>query len=162
MAYRLGDFLVEKEFVSADHLLIALERQEKSRTPLGQLAIEVGMVSAKDVLVILTEQRNSDNKAKFGDIAVNKGILEREDIEKLFKIQEEKAELLSSKNNKFVKFKWLDNDENSFFEIKIVVDELTKDVSLVITDFAEEDEIDEAKMLWESQISDLKQVLGSS
>jgi len=39
---------------------------------------------------------------------------------------------------------------------------LTKDVSLVITDFAEEDEIDEAKMLWESQISDLKQVLGSS
>ena len=30
---------------------------------------------------------------------------------------EEKAELLSSKNNKFVKFKWLDNDENSFFEI---------------------------------------------
>jgi len=46
--------------------------------------------------------------------------------------------------------------------IKIVVDELTKDVSLVITDFAEEDEIDEAKMLWESQISDLKQVLGSS
>ena len=55
-----------------------------------------------------------------------------------------------------------DNDENSFFEIKIVVDELTKDVSLVITDFSEEDEIDEAKMLWESQISDLKQVLGSS
>ena len=75
---------------------------------------------------------------------------------------EEKAELLSSKNNKFVNFKWLENDENSFFEIKIVVDELTKDVSLVITDFAEEDEIDEAKMLWDSQISDLKQVLGSS
>jgi hypothetical protein len=96
MAYRLGDFLVEKEFVSADHLLIALERQEKSRTPLGQLAIEVGMVSAKDVLVILTEQRNSENKAKFGDIAVNKGILLREDIEKLFKIQEEKAELLGN------------------------------------------------------------------
>lgn len=75
---------------------------------------------------------------------------------------EEKAELLSYKNNKFVKFKWLENEENTFFEIKIVVDELTNDVSLVITDFAYEDEIDEAKMLWESQISDLKQVLGSS
>jgi len=96
MAYLLGDFLVEKEFVSADHLLIALERQEKSRTPLGQLAIEVGMVSAKEVLTILTEQRNSDNKSKFGDIAVNKGILQREDIERLFKIQEEKAELLGN------------------------------------------------------------------
>ncbi len=96
MAYLLGDFLVENEFVTADHLLVALERQKKSRTPLGQLAIEVGMVSAKEVLVILTEQRNSDNQSKFGDIAVNKGILEREDIEKLFKIQEEKAELLGN------------------------------------------------------------------
>jgi hypothetical protein len=96
MAYLLGDFLVEKEFVSADHLLIALERQEKSRTPLGQLAIEVGMVTAKEVLIILTEQRNSENKSKFGDIAVNKSILKREDIERLFKIQEEKAELLGN------------------------------------------------------------------
>ncbi len=96
MAYLLGDFLVEKEFVSADHLLIALERQEKSRTPLGQLAIEVGMVSAKNVLTILTEQRNSENKLKFGEIAISKGILQKEDIEKLFKIQEEKAELLGN------------------------------------------------------------------
>jgi hypothetical protein len=73
-----------------------LERQEKSRTPLGQLAIKVGMVTAKEVLIILTEQRNSENKSKFGDIAVNKGILQREDIDRLFKVQEEKAELLGN------------------------------------------------------------------
>ena len=41
------------------------------------------------------------------------------------------------------------------------MDEITKDVSLMITDFAEEDEIDEGKMLWDNQISSLKQVLGS-
>ena len=75
---------------------------------------------------------------------------------------EEKAELISFKNNKYVRFKWLDNDDDSFFEINIVVDELTKDVSLVVFDFAEEDEVDEGKMLWESQISDLKQVIGST
>tara|TARA_B100000524_G_scaffold345886_1_gene245201 strand:+ start:719 stop:1102 length:384 start_codon:yes stop_codon:yes gene_type:complete len=75
---------------------------------------------------------------------------------------EEKAELISSKNNQFVKFKWLDNEDNTFFEIRIVVDELTKDASLIITDFSDEDEVDESKMLWESQIADLKQVLGSS
>ena len=75
---------------------------------------------------------------------------------------EEKAELISFKNNKYVRFKWLDNDDDSFFEINIVVDELTKDVSLVVFDFAEEDEVVEGKMLWESQISDLKQVIGSS
>ena len=75
---------------------------------------------------------------------------------------EEKAELVSSKNNQFVKFKWLEEDDNYYFEIKIVVDELTKDVSLMVTDFSEEDEVEESKMLWESQIADLKQVLGSS
>ena len=75
---------------------------------------------------------------------------------------EEQAELVSSKNNHFVKFKWLDEDDNYYFEIKIVVDELTKDVSLMVTDFSDEDEVEESKMLWESQIADLKQVLGSS
>tara|TARA_B000000532_G_scaffold47908_1_gene36302 strand:- start:193 stop:576 length:384 start_codon:yes stop_codon:yes gene_type:complete len=75
---------------------------------------------------------------------------------------EEQAELISTKNNQFVKFKWLEEDDNYYFEIKIVVDELTKDVSLMVTDFSEEDEVEESKMLWESQIADLKQVLGSS
>ena len=32
----------------------------------------------------------------------------------------------------------------------------------MITDFAEEDEIEEAKMLWDNMISDLKHVLGSA
>ncbi len=75
---------------------------------------------------------------------------------------EEQAELVSSKNNQFVKFKWLEEDDDYYFEIKIVVDELTKDVSLMVTDFSDEDEVEESKMLWESQIADLKQVLGSS
>ena len=75
---------------------------------------------------------------------------------------EEKAELISFKNNKYVRFKWLENEDDSFFEINIVVDELTKDVSLVIYDFADENEVEEGKMLWESQISDLKQVIGST
>ena len=79
---------------------------------------------------------------------------------------EERAKLLSKKNGERVKFKWLDNgdDEKSsyYFEIRIQVDEITKDVSLMITDFSEDDEIDDTKMLWENQISSLKQVLGSA
>jgi uncharacterized protein YndB with AHSA1/START domain len=76
---------------------------------------------------------------------------------------EEVAKLLTKKNGERVKFKWQDgDDDNSFFEIRIQVDGITKDVSLLITDFTEEDEIEEAKMLWENQVSDLKQVLGSS
>ena len=77
---------------------------------------------------------------------------------------EEKAKLLSKKSGERIKFRWLNDDEDGasyFFEIRIQVDDITKDVSLIVTDFAEDDEVDEAKMLWENQISDLKQVLGS-
>ncbi|CAM4255398.1 START-like domain-containing protein [Zobellia nedashkovskayae] len=74
---------------------------------------------------------------------------------------EEEAKLLKRKSDEFVKFAWVENDDDSFFELKIIVDEITKDVSLFITDFAEEDEVDEAKMLWTNQVTDLKQVLGS-
>lgn len=77
---------------------------------------------------------------------------------------EEQAKLLSKKSGERVKFRWLNDEEDttSYFEIKIQVDEITKDVSLIVTDFAEEDEVDEAKMLWENQIGSLKQVLGSA
>ena len=78
---------------------------------------------------------------------------------------EEKAELLSSKPNSFVKFRWLDDTDDQdkyYFEIRIVVDEITKDVSLIVTDFSYEDEVEENKMLWDNQISDLKQVIGST
>jgi uncharacterized protein YndB with AHSA1/START domain len=78
---------------------------------------------------------------------------------------EEEALLLRKKPNEFVRFRWLNGDDDQddcYFEMQIVVDEITKDVSVVVVDFAEEDEVDESKMLWESQIGDLKQVLGST
>lgn len=75
---------------------------------------------------------------------------------------EEQAKLISKKTNDKVRFQWLeDEDEDYFFEIKIQVDEITKDVSLIITDFSEEDELEENKMLWENTIGNLKQVIGS-
>lgn len=78
---------------------------------------------------------------------------------------EEEAKLLSKKSGERIKFRWLADEEDdlmTYFEIRIQVDEITKDVSLMITDFAEEDEVEEGKMLWDNQISSLKQVLGSA
>tara|TARA_B110000967_G_scaffold201738_1_gene239447 strand:+ start:98 stop:484 length:387 start_codon:yes stop_codon:yes gene_type:complete len=76
---------------------------------------------------------------------------------------EEQAKLLTKKNGERIKFKWVDDDDdNSYFEIRIQVDGITKDVSLMVTDFSEKDEVEETKMLWDNQISDLKKVLGSS
>ncbi len=76
----------------------------------------------------------------------------------------EKARLASKKTNERIKFKWLDEsdkDTDYFFELKIMEDEITKDVSLVVVDFAYEDEVSESKLLWENQIADLKHVIGS-
>lgn len=77
---------------------------------------------------------------------------------------EEQAKMLTKKNGERIKFRWLtdEDDKGYYFEIRIQVDDITKDVSLIVTDFAEDDEVEETKMLWENQIGDLKQVLGSA
>jgi len=76
---------------------------------------------------------------------------------------EEKAKLLTKKNEDRIKFQWAaDEGEEYYFELRLQVDEITKDVSLMVTDYAEEDEVEEGKMFWENQISELKQVIGSS
>jgi uncharacterized protein YndB with AHSA1/START domain len=77
---------------------------------------------------------------------------------------EENAKLSSKKSGEKVKFKWLDENNKEteyFFELKIQVDEITNDVSLIVTDFSEENELPENKLLWESLVSDLKHVIGS-
>ena len=78
---------------------------------------------------------------------------------------EEYAKLLSKKINQKVRFQWLNEEpdqEEYYFEFVIQVDAITKDVSLIINDFAEEEEIEESKMFWDNSITALKQVLGSA
>ncbi|MDO9274024.1 MAG: START-like domain-containing protein [Lutibacter sp.] len=75
---------------------------------------------------------------------------------------EEKAKVLQERPDEKIKFKWLnDGEDKTFFEFKIEVDEITKDVSLIVTDFAEEDDLEEAKMFWENQIDELKRTIGA-
>lgn len=77
---------------------------------------------------------------------------------------EEHARLVTKKTDEKVKFRWLDEDKEEteyFFEIKIQRDEITKDVNLIVVDFSDEEDLEQSKLLWENQISDLKQVLGS-
>lgn len=77
---------------------------------------------------------------------------------------EESAKLLNKKRDHFTKFRWLNDDEeglDSFFEFRIKIDDITNDVALLVTDFAEPDEMEEAQALWSSQVEELKHVLGS-
>ena len=74
------------------------------------------------------------------------------------------AEKKFHRENKMVRYEWvgeeLDKDE-SYFEFIISQDDLTNDVSLTVIDFADEDESEEIRDLWDSQISKLKHLLGS-
>ena len=77
---------------------------------------------------------------------------------------EEMARVSSKKSFEKIKFRWVDEqskDTDYYFEIRILEDEITKDVSLMIVDFAIEDEIEESQKLWESQVAELKHVIGS-
>jgi len=72
----------------------------------------------------------------------------------------QRAEVLQKRDNIYIRYKWEDEDDNTFFEFRIMTDELTGDNALIITDFAEEDEKEDAVDLWNSQISSLKHCIG--
>ena len=75
---------------------------------------------------------------------------------------EEQAEIITKKTGEKVRYKWLESeDDDSYFEIKIQVDALTKDVSLIVTDFADVNEVNESKQLWENQIEELRHTIGA-
>jgi uncharacterized protein YndB with AHSA1/START domain len=74
---------------------------------------------------------------------------------------EQQAEVVQRKDNKYIRFRWIeDEDKDSYFEFRLNQDELTGDVSLMITDFAEDDETSDAVDLWDTQIAELKHVIG--
>jgi uncharacterized protein YndB with AHSA1/START domain len=75
---------------------------------------------------------------------------------------ESKARLSAIKENKMVRFEWvgMENEEDNYFEFRINVQELTGDLALMITDFIEDDEKEGETDLWDSQINDLKRILG--
>jgi len=75
---------------------------------------------------------------------------------------EQQAEQVLRKENKMVRYHWLeDEDEKSFFEFRINVDDLTGETAIVVIDFAEPDEKEDAIELWNQQIDELKHGLGS-
>ena len=74
---------------------------------------------------------------------------------------EQIAEVLAKKENRYIRFRWTeDDDEEAWFEFRINVDELTKDVALVVIDMVEEGDEEDASELWNSQVSELKHVIG--
>ena len=84
-----------------------------------------------------------------------------EDFVFIWENAEETAKMLSKKTNQSIRFKWdEDEEEETYFELKLQVDDLTQDLALIVIDFADEDEVDEAKLLWEAQLTKLHSIIG--
>ena len=74
---------------------------------------------------------------------------------------DEKAELLDSEEDKFVRFRWMHQQKDEFFELRIDKSDITNQTILVVKDFADKKEIKDQTLLWESQLKDLFHRLGS-
>jgi hypothetical protein len=73
----------------------------------------------------------------------------------------ERAILIDDIEEELVAYQWKNADEDEFFEFAIQVNEISGDTVLIITDFAEDNEVEDQKMWWENQIVKLKRAMGS-
>ena len=75
---------------------------------------------------------------------------------------EQPATLVELKSNAVVRFRWDDaEEEDEYFDFNIHVEPLTGDVALIITDFADEDEVNDTIELWNKQMDILHRNLGA-
>ena len=60
-----------------------------------------------------------------------------------------------------VRFRWEDaDDEEEYLEFRMDRSPVTGETVLEITDFCDEDEVDDQKHLWESQVKELRKETG--
>ena len=74
---------------------------------------------------------------------------------------DEVAMLVEDRENERVRFKWEDaEEEGEYLEIKFEKSPVTNETILTLTDFCDDDEVDDQKQLWDSQMKQLKQETG--
>ena len=77
------------------------------------------------------------------------------------KTESRSAEIVAMRDNSFIRFRWTDlKGSRDYFEFKMSNSELTNDFTLEIIDFAAENEVDDARELWNSQVETLRRVCG--
>ena len=73
----------------------------------------------------------------------------------------EKAEVMESEVEKFIRFHWTHAPKEEYFEFKIEKSEVSNQTILVIRDFAEKAEVKDQSQLWDYQVKDLFHRLGN-
>ena len=74
----------------------------------------------------------------------------------------QRAEVMESQEEKFIRFHWIDTPKEEYFEFSIEKSEITNQTVLVVKDFAEKKEVKDQSMLWDYQVKDLFHRIGSN
>lgn len=64
-------------------------------------------------------------------------------------------------HNRVFRFSFGEMDAEEYVEMEILLDELTQDVSLVVTDFSDESEAESTEMMWGSLVDELRMIIGA-
>lgn len=74
---------------------------------------------------------------------------------------EEIAEIIEDREDELIRFRWEEaDDEEEYLEFKISKSPVTGETILEITDYCDEDEIEDQKQLWGNQMKELKKEMG--
>ena len=132
-------------------------KETSQKIPLKKIELEYEMKSSPKVLFSMLST-DSGLEEWFADKVYPHGgnfVFEWEGEKK-------EAKIIAKKDNQFIRYKWLtDEHHETYFEFTIVQDEMTSDVALIITDFSSDKDKEETVLLWNSQVQNLKHVVGS-
>lgn len=127
------------------------------KEPNGKFEIEFGFRASPEMLYEFFSTASGLSEWFCDDVNIRNGIYTF-----IWDGQMQQARLLKTIDNQLAKYQWVDKTDGSYFEFRIQRDDLTNDISLIVTDFADSKADQEsAKLLWHSQIEKLMHVIGS-
>ncbi len=127
------------------------------KEPAGKFEMEFVIRASEDMVFEFVSTESGLSEWFCDDVNIRDGIFTFD-----WDGQVQQAKLVKEVPPQLIRYQWLDKNDGSYFEFRIQKDELTNDISLMITDFAS-DKADEvsARLLWHSQVDKLLHVLGS-
>lgn len=73
---------------------------------------------------------------------------------------EEVAYMIDDIEEERIRFQWEDAEDNEYFELRMEISPVTNETILSLTDFCDEDEVDDQKQLWSNQMDELRREMG--
>ena len=127
------------------------------KEPAGKFEMEFVIRASEDMVFEFVSTESGLSEWFCDDVNIRDGVFTFD-----WDGQIQQAKLVKEVPPQLIRYQWLDKNDGSYFEFRIQKDELTNDISLIITDFAldKADEVS-ARLLWHSQVDKLLHVLGS-